>query len=241
MRVFQKLDRLADLSYGIYLPPGHNQETEKSWPILCYLHGRRECGRPSDTKEEREAFLTSHGPLKVGSSQSATNDFIVVVPQMPCLPGGGIRSFSNNWKDYADIVKQIATTVQEQYRGDLQRIYLTGFSYGGNGVLDIAIADADAKKRLNFWAALWPVDPTRSYGKIPQLPIWLWYGNNNLQPNQDTVKKLGLQCAPVNGIPAGDSLCTNTGLLHVPTATAAYEKDGVYAWLREKKVSGTIP
>ena len=228
MRVFQKLGDLGGLRYGIYLPPGHNQETEKYWPILCYLHGIRECGRPLDTKEDTEGLLTSHGPLKGGRFQGATDDFIVVVPQMPCLPGEGRRSFNDNWKNYADTVKQIAETVQKQYRGDRQHIYLTGFSLGGNGVLDIAIAQA----RFNFWAKLWPVDPIRPYDKIPQLPIWLWYGNENLQPNQATVEKLSLQCAPVNGIPSGNSLCTNTGLCHVDTATSAYKEDRVYDWLR---------
>jgi poly(3-hydroxybutyrate) depolymerase len=158
------------------------------------------------------------------------DDFIVVVPQMPCLPGEGIRSFSDNWIDYADTVRQVVETVRKEYRGDHQHIYLTGFSLGGNGVLDIAQAQP------NFWAALWPVDPTRPYGNSPQSPIWLWYGKDTLQQNQTTVGNLSLQSTPANGIPAGDSLCTNTGLPHVPTATSAYAADGVYDWLRAKMV-----
>jgi predicted peptidase len=97
MSVFQKLDKLEELRYGVYLPPDHNKETEKSWPILCYLHGIRECGRPLDTEEKTEELLTSHGPLKDGKPQGATDNFIVVVPQMPCLPGEGIRCFNDNW------------------------------------------------------------------------------------------------------------------------------------------------
>jgi predicted peptidase len=159
----------------------------------------------------------SHGPLRPGSSQEAAN-FIVVVPQLP-QPGGDI------WHQHADAVQQIVRQVQTEYRGDPNRTYLTGFSYGGNGVFDVASG------QQAFWAALWPVDPTKLWSSNPQRPIWLWYGTDTLQQNQTTVDKLSLQSAPANGIPAGDSFYTNTGLCHVPTATSAYADSRVYKWL----------
>lgn len=229
MEVLQRLDRRGDLRYGVRLPTGYDKEPDRSWPILCYLHGIRECGRPSDTEEKTETLLTSHGPLKRnGKVQAATADFIVVVPQIPCLPGEGDRSFRDNWRDYADAVRQIVETVREKYRGDGQRLYLTGFSLGGNGVFDLA------QDQPGFWAALWPVDPTRPCRNNLRCPTWLWYGTNTPQPNRATVGSLNLQPAPANVIPVGDSLCTDTRRSHVPTAATAYAEARVYNWLRGK-------
>lgn len=210
---------------------GH-KKTKKSWPILCYLHGRRECARLSDKKHERVRLLTTHGPLKKGNPRAgATNNFIVVVPQVPCLPSKRDRTF-NNWVKYQNTVRQIVESVREEYNGDRRRLYLTGFSLGGNGVFDIARAQS------NFWAALLPVDPTQRFPRGLQRPIWLWYGDSSRRHNQRTARSLRLQDASANKKQraVGDRLFTDTAEGHSTTATSAFKDPRVYAWLLTKRI-----
>ena len=63
------------------------------------------------------------------------------VIQLPAF-GGDV------WNSRADQVKAIARSTADKYQGNPSQIYLTGFSYGGNGVLDIGFRQRDV------WAAL---------------------------------------------------------------------------------------
>jgi predicted peptidase len=234
MSIFQKLAKLGDLRYGVYLPPDHNK-AENSWPILCYLHGRRECGQTLDTEEEIEDLLTRHGPLKAGNPPIATNDFIVVVPQMPCLADRGERSFNDNWLEYADTVKQIVETVRKEHNGDPLRIHLTGFSYGGNGVFRIA----SLPEQADFWAKLWPVDPVM---KVPesrfQPSVWIFSRNENVPSGYQKVKAKE-DDSDGDGAPDGEYLYTHSKTDHPGTASLAYKDKRVYKWLKQhSKVKG---
>ena len=55
---------------------------------------------------------------------------MIIAPQLPAF-GGDV------WNSRADQVKAIARSTADKYQGNPSQIYLTGFSYGGNGVLDI--------------------------------------------------------------------------------------------------------
>src|SRR5687768_16453486 len=104
-------------------------------PVLCFLHGDGEAA-PMDIVEA----MRRHGPLKGGQAAAAADRFIVVAPQLPALRRG------DNWAEYAAAVRDIVAAVPGRDPG---RTYLTGFSYGGNGVLSIAAAPATPK---GFWA-----------------------------------------------------------------------------------------
>ncbi len=203
----------GQIKYMVHLPHLYAPGTGTR-PVICFLHGARE-GAPRPILEA----LALHGPLRTGSSRQATDRFIVVAPQLPA-PGGDV------WLEYADAVQQIVLKVQEEYEGNLQQTYLTGFSFGGNGVFDIALA------QHGLWAALWTVDPTRIPNGNPHRPVWFSLG----QKSRDNLKKfqqvLGVQLATSN--PNGDFLYIDRGKDHVGTATYAYQDDQVYAWLLTK-------
>lgn len=234
--VVHESNRPRQLRYGLHLPANY-EKTEKSWPLLCYLHGIRECGRLADTDEMTRKLLTAHGPLRdreeglnlAALDRFIINNFIIVVPQVPCAQEHDQRSFADNiWGEYAPTFKEVVLRVAEEYKGDRHRIYLTGFSRGGNGVFDFAQAQ-------DFWAALWPVDPTRIPKSDPGRPTWLWYGIEQRPPNDRTRKILSLQEAPRKGRPSGDRLYTDTRVGHGPTAVSAYNDGRVYAWLRARR------
>ena len=110
-------------------------------PVLCFLHGFDE-GAPTPIVEA----ASRHGPLCAGASRRA-EEFLVVAPQLP-LRG-------DHWAKHAEEVWEIAFDAARRFDGDRRALCLTGFSFGGNGVFDLAAARPEA------WAVLWAVDPTR--------------------------------------------------------------------------------
>jgi poly(3-hydroxybutyrate) depolymerase len=181
-------------------------------PVLCFLHGLDE-GPPTDIY----AGVTAHGPLSPRGSSLAATEFIVIAPQLP------VRG--DRWHSYGDAVCEITNWVHDEYSGDRQRTYLTGFSFGGNGVFDIALLAP------SMWAALWSVDPTRVPASDPGLPVWLSAGAASRWNNAHFVERLRLKPLLDD---ADDRVFVDEGLDHVGTATSAYKNDQVYRWLLSK-------
>lgn len=195
------------------LPP-RVAAAREPWPVLCFLHGWGEAA-PLDIA----SALTRHGPLRPGGSERVAG-FIVVAPQLR-FPGGDV------WHEKADLVREIVTGVQSRYQGDPHKTYLTGFSFGGNGVFDLASQDD------GFWAALWPVDPTRAPATKPSLPLLLSLGQYSRSGQwQRFVRESALQDLALN--PHGNSVVADCGFDHVGAATHAYRDERAYDWLLDK-------
>ena len=158
--------------------------------------------------------MARHGPLSDTAAAVAREQFIVVAPQLP--------SRGDLWHEYADVVERIVLDVREAHHGDVQRMYLTGFSYGGNGVLDLAV------EQRNMWAALWPVDPTRLAREDPGRPVWLSVGS--VARSRLNKFEQGLGVAPANGA-SSERRYLDEGEDHVGSAHRAYGDPRVYAWL----------
>jgi len=118
-------------------------------------------------------------------------------------------------------------TIREQYHGDPERTYLTGFSYGGNGVFDIAIAEPE------LWAALWSVDPTRAPNDRLPCSLWISLGEASRKQRAAFMRAINqLREIRAGGtIPDCDFLCDDKGKDHVDTAKVAFGEDRTYDWL----------
>jgi poly(3-hydroxybutyrate) depolymerase len=202
----------APLRYLLALPGG--ADTAEPRPVLVFLHGYNE-GAPTELR----AGLTLHGPLRQGNP-SVAGEFIVVAPQLP--------EQGDLWRAWDDEVRDIVLRVQAEHGGDPRRTYLTGFSYGGNGVFDIAFLQP------SLWAALWSVEPTRAPERDPGLPVWLSSGELTRRRQSGFTNTLHLQRA--GDPPFGDRVCTDEGLDHVATATQAYQDERIYRWLLERRL-----
>ncbi len=178
-------------------------------PVLCFLHGYDEAA-PMDIRRA----VTMHGPLRAGNPAVA-GEFIIVAPQLPRA--------GDLWHRHADDVGRIVDEVRERHGGDARRSYLTGFSFGGNGVFDLAIAQP------HRWAALWPVDPTRVPVRDPGRPVWLSFGEVARYRKAGFTGALGLQS--VGDPPEGDRLGLDEGEDHVGSARRAYRDERIYRWL----------
>ncbi len=204
----------APLRYLLSLPTAPVFDGGKS-PLLCFLHAYGEAA-PLEIHEA----LTLHGPLQPGSWPGAIEHFIVVAPQLPFA--GDI------WYRYADAVRQIVNDVQITRGGDPLRTYLTGFSFGGNGVFDLALIEPA------FWAALWPVDPTQVPGNDPLCPVWVSFGEASRYRKSGFIRALGLVPADTNI--EGDRLYLDQGENHVGSARVAYRDKRIYTWLLSRQL-----
>ncbi|HSH38807.1 MAG TPA: hypothetical protein VK993_08475 [Chthoniobacterales bacterium] len=186
-------------------------------PVLFFLHGYDE-GAPMPMEDA----LTLHGPLRTGNPGAALAPFIIVAPQMPVR--GDI------WHRYANGVRAILTNVLEQHGGDAQRAYITGFSFGGNGVFDLALLQP------NTWAALWAVDPTRVPERDPNAAVWLSFGEVARYRKRGFIQALGLE--PAAQTTAAPRVYLDEGEDHVGSARLAYRDDRIYAWLLAQRLGG---
>lgn len=209
-----KLVEVRPLRYLLSVPPGAAEGERR--PVLCFLHGYDEAV-PLDIRQA----LTRHGPLKPGSASRAMREFIVIAPQLP--QAGDI------WHRYSDAVLQIVTEVQTMCHGDAEQTYLTGFSFGGNGVFDLALSQPA------LWAALWAVDPTRPPKQDPRRPVWVSVGAAARLRLEGFAQALGLEAA--GGPQQGNRLFLDEGGDHVGSATRAYADDRIYQWLLSKQLS----
>lgn len=190
--------------------PDNIETSDRQWPLLCFLHGYDE-GAPTPIEEG----LTRHGPLNPRSAAMAVEEFIVAAPQLP------VRG--NLWHRFADAILELANQLHAIYRIDADRIFLTGFSFGGNGVFDIA------NRQRNRWAALWAVDPTHVPNEDPACPVWLSSGEVSRRQGRTFIERLKLERLQ-NGIP-GLRVYDDEGQDHVGTATLAYRDERIYRWL----------
>ena len=204
-----KLVDAVPLPYLLALPPSPIEEPPPR-PVLCFLHGYDEAA-PVPIRRG----VTRHGPLSPQSAPAARRDFIVVAPQLPTA--------GDHWHRYAGVVREIVQHVQATHRRDPARTYLTGFSFGGNGVFDLALRQRD------FWTALWAVDPTRVPAEDSQRPVWLSSGAVSRRGKARFIERMRL--APLEETPPGRRVYLDQGHDHVGTATAAYRDERIYRWL----------
>jgi predicted peptidase len=101
---------------------------------------------------------------------------------------------------------------------DPSRLYLTGFSFGANGVFDLATLQPD------LWAALWAVDPTRVPHPAPRQPLWLSAGELARSQRRGFVEALRLA-------EHGERVWADDGEDHVGCARVAYGDERIYRWL----------
>jgi predicted peptidase len=198
------------LEYLLAVP---NSTDERLHPALIFLHGYDE-GVPTALR----IGLTRHGPLRAGNNVPALSEFVVIAPQLPTR--------GDVWHRYADHLTSVLDQVAAQYPLDRKRLYLTGFSYGGNGVFDLA------EQQPQQWAALWPVDPTRVPHPALTAPIWLCLGEIARCRKRAYIDTLGLQPAYPNT--TGDAVYDDRGADHVGSARLAYSDPQIYRWLLSK-------
>ncbi|HEX4068441.1 MAG TPA: prolyl oligopeptidase family serine peptidase [Acidobacteriaceae bacterium] len=172
------LNRTIDVNgvshrYVVYLP--ENWSRDQRWPVILFLHGSGERG--SEGMDETQIGLPQAIRL-----HPERWPFVVVMPQVPFN--------RHHWTDPEMMGMAIGALYAEvkEFRGDTDRLYLTGLSLGGYGVWEIA------KDYPHRFAALvpvsggvfWSYEPERwrevntlpgEYARVVgRTPAWIFHG-----------------------------------------------------------------
>jgi len=153
------LPHMTRVHYLVQLPGQYHGRRNATWPLLVYLHGGS--ARGSDLE-----MVKRFGPPTT-AGRVTTFPFVLISPQ---CPEGEI------WTDTDGLIAMIAS-VQKQYRIDPRKIYLTGISMGGRGVLYLAYKHPTTFAAV---AALAPYAPITAWGKgLVSTPVLVIHGDRD--------------------------------------------------------------
>ena len=150
----------GDAKYVVFVPYSYDAQQES--PAILFLHGAGQSGVDGEVQAER-------GLGQAIRAREATFPFIAIFPQ----------SQENGWQaDSADgrRAMRILDEVQHEYSVDASRIYLTGYSMGGEGVWSLAAADPIR------WAAIVPICPGGNLelaDRLKDVPCWCFQGDDD--------------------------------------------------------------
>ena len=94
--ITSKVDQ-KERDFFVYLPKGYENDLDKKWPVILFLHGNGERG---DGKEDLD-YTMIHGPLMEAWVQKRDLPFIMIAPQLPMFGRDemGIGYIDNRNKD----------------------------------------------------------------------------------------------------------------------------------------------
>ena len=201
------------LQYLLHLPAKYNDEPDRRWPFLLYLHGGS--ARGDDIERLRKIGL----PKRL--EHDAEFPFIVA---SPLLPEGEI------WTD-VNALMALIDKVMREYRIDPARIYITGHSMGGRGALYLAYKQPD---RFAAVAALSPYSPITVWAKgLTNVPLWLIHGAKDVHaPIKDAeqiaegIEKAGGRVR-FTALPDADHFILDW-----------YDRNDIFDWLLEHRRGG---
>ncbi len=197
--------RTVSTRYLLYLPPSYDDDPEKKWPLLLFLHGAGERG------EDLE-LVKIHGPPK-HIDEGRDYPFIVVSPQC----------HEDVFWD-TDLLLPLIDEIVAEHRIDEQRQYVTGLSMGGFGTFELTAA---APTRF---AAVAPICggiywPRREV--LVDTPIWAFHGA------KDDVVPLAQSADVIEWVQenGGDAKLTIYPEADHDSWTVPYGDDEIFDWL----------
>ena len=208
------------MGYLLYLPSDYQQDSQKPWPLVLFLHGRGESYGPL-------SLVAKWGPPRF-AQRGDDLPYILVSPQCPA---------DGSWSDDTRQAQldQLLDDVCEHLNVDPARVYLTGLSMGGYGSWRLA-----ARHPRRF-AAVAPIcgggDPEDAE-KLKDLPIWVFHGD------QDDAVPIAKSNEMVDAIrAAGGNKLRFTTLEHVGhnSWSSAYALPELYTWMFEQQVAPASP
>ena len=221
--------------YQIYVPRQYDGRSET--PLILYLHG---CGFDRWGNDG-----SRHTRFALGDTIRADPQkfpAIVIFPQMP---------LRTHWLGLGN---QVARSALERtiaaYEVDESRLYLMGFSCGGNGVWKLAFEDPErfaalvpvagwARWRDNGRGTVYPaIAPERGPNefaavarKTAEVPTWIIHGADDVQV--DVIEARGM--ADARG--ASARYTEMVDVAHIDAISEAFRVEGLFDWLfRQQRI-----
>jgi len=156
--------KYVTVHYLLYLPRSYHSDGKRRWPLILFLHGSTEKGT--------DLQIVKRNGLPAYLEHLRSFPFIVISPQL--------AEDQERW-DPAEM-KALLDAVLPTLRVDRDRMYLTGWSLGGNGVWRLAMSYPD------LFAAIAPIagwGDTNGAKALKNLPVWAFHGakDTNVPPS----------------------------------------------------------
>lgn len=204
-----KTGNLTQYKYLSYTPKNYETDKDAKFPLVLFLHGAGERG-------EDVNVVRVHGPLKL-VGQGKEFPFVIIAPQCP----------RNGWWSAVQL-GLLLDEVQQKYRIDPDRVYVTGLSMGGFGTWALALEYPDR------FAAIAPIcgggDPYDAM-RLKSMPIWAFHGGrDNVVPIRLTQEMVGALKQVGN-----DAKFTIYPEARHDSWTQAYNTPELYTWLLDHR------
>ncbi|MGI6570778.1 MAG: dockerin type I domain-containing protein [Caldicoprobacterales bacterium] len=226
---FQRLSHYNEeydftLNYRFFSP---TTEPGEKYPLVIFLHGSGERGSDNDVQ-----ILANKGAVVWALPENqAANPAFVIAPQ---APAGNNWNTARVYNSLLSLIDELAST----HPIDVDRIYITGLSLGGNGTWSLIQNNPD------LFAAAIPICGRGTPGNvepIKDLPIWVFHAEDDgtvpVERSREMVDALRAIGSNVlyTEYPAGTVL-PNAHFSWVPT----YENQEVINWLYSQTKSALI-
>lgn len=167
----------TDSPYGfyIYTPGGYDQNND-SYPLLIFLHGDNEGGNSAEDAEKIE-YVRYYGPPRLinEGKWNPLYPMIVVTPQR----------HDEQWQ--LDKLDEFIRYIQDNYRIDKKRVYMTGYSSGGDGIsMYLSVKDTASPVAA---AVIIGGEGNMAIADKIKVPVWLFHGEtDDLAPFEKAVE-----------------------------------------------------
>ena len=177
------LQKQDSTEYALYTPA--NLEPGKKYPIVLFMHGC--CGKDYHASLRNAVDPPVRMWHQFGANKQLTPTFIIA------------PATSTGWKQHFKNLKVVMDDLVANHTGDPQRIYVTGFSMGGEGTFRII------QEYPGYFAAALPMGMSFSGDslKIKDIPLWINQGETDWY-----ARKLRKQVAAIRSL---NGLATDTG------------------------------
>lgn len=226
----------SEYRYVVYVPREFSRK--QTYPVILALHGGGEYG--SDGLKQTDGFLA-----KAVRRNPERFPAIVIFPQAKAdgTPG---------WQQEGGKAALAALDQSiKEFRGDARRVYLTGYSAGGNGswfllshypekfAAAIVVCGFISKHKGTTsgvdYPALAPPDAPDAYAyiaqKVSKIPIWIFHGDADQTIPVEESRKM---FAALKAEKADVQYTELPGVLH-NAWDAAYARADVFEWLLKQK------
>ncbi len=204
---------VENLRYYLYYPEQYEDEKDKEFGLLLFLHGGGEAGDSLGT-------LKSNGPPKL-IAEGKQFPFLILAPQNP---------YKRKWWN-TRAVMQLLDTIAENNRVDKKRIYLTGLSRGGAAAWELAVQYPEKFAAMAVVCGMTPIPYASWIDK--NMPIWVFHGTEDqsipYSESEQMVKKLKSMGYDVK-------FTSYEGVGH-NAWIQAYTSEDLYKWFKEQRRS----
>lgn len=213
------------LPYRLLSP--QNEQINRQYPLVIYLHGSG--GKGNDNERPLKNLHASF----TDSLQRENYPCYVLVPQCPAKDSWtSFPGFPNSLASKPTVatlqVLELIHTLIRSYNIDSNRIYVTGFSMGGEGTFDIISRDPDL---FACAVPLASVADTAKATEIKDIPLWVFHGGED-NVNEAKYSRMMIDAIKRKG---GNPIYTELPGLKHNILNEVYGNDEVWKWMFEQQ------